>query len=226
SDNNAVIGYALKADVKHYFDTVDHEVLLDIISNKIKDQQVLWLIKQILKNHKTSIAGKGMPLGNLTSQFFANVYLNELDYFVKHKLKAKYYLRYVDDFVILHRDRKVLEKWKSEIGAFLKENLKLELHPEKSRIIPIRNGVTLLGFRVFYRYRLLKKSNARRIWKRLERFKQKYDAGEMERDEIVQSLEGWFAYAGFANTHNLRKRIAIKFDMLFRASRGNDDSLS
>ena len=77
------------------------------------------MIETILKNHKTEIAGKGIPLGNLTSQFFANVYLHELDLFVKHKLKAEHYLRYVDDFVILHRDKKVLEKWKHEIGLFL-----------------------------------------------------------------------------------------------------------
>lgn len=221
SDGNAVAGYALKADIKHYFDTVDHGILLNIVRSKIKDQNVIWLIKQILKNHKTKIPENnhelrpwcpwnkvpsgGMPLGNLTSQFFANVYLDELDYFVKHELKAKYYIRYVDDFVLLHRDRKVLEKWKSEIDAFLKEKLELELHPEKSKIIPLRNGITLLGFRVFYHHRLLKKSNSRRIWKRLEKFKQKYEDGEMEREEIVQSMKGWFAYTKFANTYNLRK---------------------
>lgn len=210
SDNNAIVGYALKADIRHYFDTVDHEILLNILHNKIKDQNVIWLIKQILKNHKTMIPKKGMPLGNLTSQFFANVYLNELDYFVKHKLKVKYYIRYVDDFVILHRDKKTLERWKNKIDFFLKEDLKLELHPEKSKIIPLKNGITLLGFRLFYHYRLLKKSNVRRIWKRLGKFKQKYEDGEMEREEIVQSLEGWFAYAEFANTYNFRKRVAAK----------------
>ncbi|MBI4158979.1 hypothetical protein HY500_01840, partial [Candidatus Woesearchaeota archaeon] len=100
-DNNNVIGYALKADVKHYFETVNHEILLKIIRRKIKDENIISLIKKILNNFDTKIKGMGMPLGNLTSQFFANVYLNELDQFVKHKLKAKYYIRYVDDFVIL-----------------------------------------------------------------------------------------------------------------------------
>ncbi len=214
-DGNAVAGYALKADIRHYFDTVDHEILLNIIRNKIKDPYVIWLIKQILRNHKTKILGKGMPLGNLTSQFFANVYLNEIDYFVKHELKAKYYIRYVDDFVILHRNRKTLEELQHKIDLFLKEHLKIDLHPEKSKIIPLRNGITLLGFRVFYHHRLLKKSNSKRIWKRLEKFKQKYDNGEIEREEIVQSMEGWFAYTKFANTYNLRKRVAAKFNELF-----------
>jgi len=91
-----------------------------------------------------------MPLGNLTSQFFANVYLNELDYFAKHKLKAKYYIRYVDDFIILHKSKLQLEKWKQEINEFLKKELKLELHQEKSRILPLSRGIDFVGFRNFY----------------------------------------------------------------------------
>ncbi len=118
-NDNQVKGYCFKADIKHYFDEVDHEVLIRIIQRKIKDEQVIWLIKQILVN---GFIEKGMPLGNLTSQFFANVYLNELDYFVKHNLKAKYYVRYVDDFVILRNSKGQLKIWKEEIDKFLKEN--------------------------------------------------------------------------------------------------------
>jgi len=190
-------------------------ILLEKIRTEIKDEKVIWLIETILKNHKTEVPNRGMPLGNLTSQFFANFYLDEFDHFVKHELKAKYYLRYVDDFVILHRDIKILEKWKQEIDVFLRENLKIELHPEKSRIIPLKRGITFLGFRIFSKYRLLKKSNARRIWKRLEKFKQKYDKGEMSRADIVKSLEGWLAYAEFANTYTLRRRIIEKFRNTF-----------
>jgi hypothetical protein len=159
--------------------------------------------------------GTGMPIGNLTSQFFANVYLNELDYFVKRKLGAKYYIRYVDDFVILHRDRKVLEGWRAEIDAFLEERLKIGLHPEKTAVVPLGHGITLLGFRVFRHYRLLKKSNARRIWGRLDRFKEKCDAGEMGRKDVVRSLDGWLAYAKFANSYKLRKRVVGRFNLLF-----------
>jgi hypothetical protein len=129
-----------------------------MIRRKIKDEKVMWLVETILKRHKTEVSGIGMPLGNLTSQFFANFYLNELDYFVKHKLKARHYLRYVDDFVILHRDKGILETRKQEIDLFLKQNLEIELHPEKSRIIPLNKGVTFLGFRIFSKYRLLKKT--------------------------------------------------------------------
>ena len=156
-----------------------------------------------------------MPIGNLTSQFFANVYLNELDRFVKHELKAKYYIRYVDDFVILHRDKKVLQYWQSRIDDFLREKLEIELHPEKTRIVTLDRGVTLLGFRVFYNYRLLKRSNTRRIWKRLAKLKQMYDAGSITSADARRSLDGWLAYAEFANTYNLRKSILARFEKLF-----------
>lgn len=184
---------------------------MTIIKRCIKDKSVIWLIEVILKNHGTESKGKGMPIGNLTSQFLANVYLNELDQFVKHELKAQYYIRYVDDFIILNRDKKTIENWKREIDNFLKSKLKIELHPEKSRIIPLENGVTLLGFRIFRDYKLLKKSNTRRIWKRMERFKEKYDKGEITFQEAEKSLDGWLAYAKFADTYNLRKRIHKRF---------------
>ncbi len=212
-------GYVLKADIKQYFDSINHEILLEIIRTKIIDPRIIWLIKQILSNYKTRIPAKGMPLGNLTSQFFANVYLNELDYFAKHTLKAKYYLRYVDDFVILHTDKAVLERWQHEIDTFLRNNLKVDLHPDKSRIVPLKNGITLLGFRIFHGYRLLKKSNARRIWKRLDKFKQKHKAGDLEKEKISQSLDGWLAYAGFANTYNLRMKVASAFAEAFNTSK-------
>ena len=205
----------LKADIRHYFDSVDHQILQIIIRRRIRDPKVLWLIKLILEQHKTIVPGKGMPLGNMTSQFFANVYLDELDQFVKHRLKAKYYLRYVDDFVILHRDRGQLERWEEAIAAFLHERLELGLHPEKSKIIPLRKGITLLGFRVFYHYKLLKKSNTKRIWKRLEKFRYWHDKGEVSRKEIVRSLEGWLAYAGFADSYNLRRKVVARFNELF-----------
>ncbi len=166
-DSNMVTGYALKADIKHYFDTVDIGILMNIVKKKIADAKVLQLIKIILDNYDFKIKGKGMPLGNLTSQFFANVYLSELDYYVKHNLKAKYYIRYVDDFLILHDSREKLLLYKWLITNFLKQRLKLELHPEKSKITPLNVGIKLLGFRVFYNYRLPRKSNLEKFEREL-----------------------------------------------------------
>lgn len=135
SNNGTIECYCLKADIKHYFQEVNHKLLLRAIKRRVKNKKVIWLIKRILENNvHDNPEGKGMPLGNLTSQFFANVYLHELDRFVKHELKAKYYIRYVDDFVILHKSKSQLEIWKEEINNFLNNKLNLELHPDKSKI--------------------------------------------------------------------------------------------
>lgn len=144
-----------------------------------------------------------MPLGNLTSQFFANVYLNELDYFVKHKLKAKYYIRYVDDFVLMHNSKKKLEKWKEEISKFLQENLKLSIHPQKSRIIPLSRGIDFVGFRNFKKFKLLRKRNIRAMRKKIENFRK----GTIYFRQLFDSYQGWQAYALWGNTFNLRKKI-------------------
>src|SRR3989338_4480299 len=124
-NNNDVIGFVFKADIKHYFQTVDQAVLLDIIKKKIKDENIMWMIRQILQNYDSGNEQKGMPLGNWTSQFFANVYLNELDQFVKHTLRVKYYIRYVDDFVILHHSADALREYGQQIEEFLSISLKL-----------------------------------------------------------------------------------------------------
>ena len=207
-------GFALKADIRHYFDTVDHVILLKIISLKITDQKIIQLIRIILANHKSELEGKGMPIGNLTSQFFANVYLGELDQFIKHTLKAKHYIRYVDDFVIFDNNKKRLEKWQAEIDNFLRSRLAIELHKEKTKIVPLHTGITFLGFRIFRDYKLLKKSNARRIWKRLEIFRRRRNDGLMTNEDASRSLEGWLAYARFANTYNLRNSVTRKFSEL------------
>ena len=206
--NNSQNAFCLKADIKHYFQEVDHEILLNILTNKLRDKETILLIKKILSNVAILGGGedqqfKGMPLGNLTSQFFANVYLNKLDYFVKHKLRAKYYVRYVDDFVILHSSKSQLEVWKQEISNFLNKELKLELHPEKSRIISLLRGVDFVGFRNSVSFRLLRKRNIRKIRIKIIQFKK----GETEFTALFDSFQGWQAYAKWANTYNLRESI-------------------
>jgi retron-type reverse transcriptase len=200
-------GYALKADIRRYFDTVDHEVLLRILEKRIKDAELLDLVKVILGNHKTGQPGKGMPLGNLTSQFFANVYLAELDHYVKHELRTRHYIRYVDDFVIFSKSREELEGWQNAIDTYLTHQLKLSLHPEKTKIIPIAAGVPLVGFRVFRHHKLLKKSNLRRLRGRLDRFRRMLTAGELTKEQLQHSMAGWEGYAKMGNTFNLRQKI-------------------
>jgi len=219
-NNNQIEGYCLKADIKSYFDNVNHEVLLNIIRKKFKDNNTIWIIKNILDNFDAKKEGNsrhyfennkellksncsGMPLGNLTSQFFANVYLNELDYFVKHELKAKYYIRYVDDFIILHRSKKRLAYFQARIDEFLRKNLKIWLHPQKSKILALRNGITFLGYRIFYNYKLLIKRNIRLMRTKIVLFKQ----GKILKKNLKDTLKGWEGYAKWANSYGLRQRI-------------------
>ena len=210
-NSNFVKGYCLKADIKHYFQEVSHKVLIKIIKRKINDEKLIWLIKKILKNNVLgNEKGKGMPLGNLTSQFFANVYLNELDYFIKHKLKAKYYVRYVDDFVLLHNSKQKLEFWKEQIDNFLKKELKIELHQEKSRIIPLLRGVDFVGFKNFYYFKLLRKRNIKKILLKIEQYKNR----DMTYTKLTESFQGWQAYAKWANTYELRKNIYKRIILL------------
>ncbi len=204
-NNNSIKGYVLKADVKHFFDTIDHEVLINILRKKIKDEDFIGLIKIVLNNFETP-KGKGLPLGNYTSQFFANVYLNNLDYFIKHRLRAKYYIRYVDDFVILHKDKKVLSEFKSKIEKYLK-NLRLELHPNKSEIHALRNGVNFLGYRIFYHYKLLRKRNINYFLRRIKKKVNLYRSGLIKKEHLESFLLGWGGYSNFANTYNFNKKI-------------------
>ncbi len=203
--------FCLKADIYHYFQEVDLDILLRIIQMKIKDIRVLWIIKQILTNNanfemkrERELSKKGMPLGNLTSQFFANIYLNELDYFIKHKLKANHYIRYVDDFVLISKSEEQLIKWKEQINEFLEIELKLKLHPQKSKIISLSKGIDFLGFRNFFHFRILRKRSIKKMHQKIANC----ENGNISYRELTASFQGWQAHALLANTFKLRKRVA------------------
>jgi len=212
SKNNTRTAFVLKCDIKKYFDNVDHNILIKIIDEKVKDKRVIWLVKTILQNHHAQKEGKGMPLGNLTSQFFANVYLNELDQFVKHELKMKYYIRYVDDFVIFHDSRLRLEEYRMKIDDFLQKRLDLTLHPEKSKISFIKQGIQFLGFRIFYHHKLLKKNNVRSVIRKISSFKDESYKNTFDYDHAYSSFEGIIQYSKSANTRKLRKTITKIFE--------------
>ena len=188
SHSNTKNCFVLKADIRHYFETVDHNILLDLIWRKVNDVKIIWLIKQILKNYSGKNFGKGMPLGSYISQFFANVYLNHLAYFVKYQLRAKYYLRYVDDFAVLDNSKGLLNRYKERINVFLDSQLLLKLHPEKSRISLLSKGISLLGFRNFYYHRLLLKKNLRQFQSKYALHCQQYQTGEADYNKIYNFL--------------------------------------
>ena len=205
-NNNSVKGFVFKADIKHYFNSMDHEVLIEILERKIKDEELIWLIRAILNNFETPVKGKGLPLGNYTSQFFGNVYLNELDYYIKHILKAKYYIRYVDDFVILHKNKKRLEYFAKHIKNYL-PCLKIQIHPDKSKIYALRNGITFLGYRIFYHHNLLKKRNLKSFIKKFEKDVRLYNNNFLSKEQLDNKLNGWFGYSQWADTYKFRQKI-------------------
>ncbi len=215
SKNNTRNCYVLKADIKKYFEMVDHNILINILKKRINDKGLLWLIKTILNNYSVGKRNrKGMPLGNLTSQFFANVYLNELDQFIKHRLKIKYYIRYVDDFVIFYPDMNRLKFYKEKIDKFLQQELSIELHADKSKIMRLNRELSFLGFRIFYYHKLLKKSNLRKMRNKFRILKMQYNDKKLDYDEIYDFFEGWLAYAEQADTYKLRKKFIKEINNL------------
>ena len=212
--------HCLQCDISKYFDSIDHRVLLELLERKIRDKKVLWLVNIILESTNKE-SGKGIPIGNLTSQFFANVYLNELDKFVKHKLRVKYYIRYMDDFLILGFDKKYLHNIKEKIQEFLQNKLKLELHPKKANIFPIKKGIDFLGYRIFDlrpygaggpegNYKLLRKSTVKRFIKRTKAYQKMLNKGLLAEEKFNNFLQSWITYATHGNSWRLRKNLSEK----------------
>jgi len=166
SKNHTRTCWVLKCDIKKFFANIDHEVLMRVLGKRIPDQNLLWLLREIVGSFSTK-PGVGLPLGNLTSQLLVNIYMNEFDQFVKHVLRAKYYIRYADDFVFLSHDRAWLETQIQRIGDFLAEKLRLSLHPQKVFIKTFASGVDFLGWVHFPSHRVLRTTTKRRMMKRV-----------------------------------------------------------
>lgn len=159
--------YVWRADVKKFFDNVDQHVLFELLKRRVKDRQTLLLIREVLKSYQSSREGVGMPIGNLTSQVFSNIYLNELDRFVSHELKPIAYLRYGDDFLVFDMDLKNLQRMQKEATAFISNELKLTMHAKNNLIVKARDGLKFLGVELWSSGRRLSKRNQSRIDARL-----------------------------------------------------------
>ena len=164
SKNNTRTCWILKCDIRKFFANIDHKILINIIAEYIPDRNIINLLKNIIESfHTKNRTATGLPLGNLTSQLFVNIYMNKFDQFAKHKLKAKYYIRYADDFVFLAEDKKQLENQISIIEKFLDEELQLEMHPDKVFIKTLTSGVDFLGMVNFFDHRIVRTKTKRRI---------------------------------------------------------------
>lgn len=193
--------WVLKCDIRKFFASIDHTILAEIIQRYIPDAQIRSLLSQIIDSFSTA-PNKGLPLGNLTSQLLVNIYMNEFDQFVKHKLKAKYYIRYADDFVFLSENKAWLESILSRIRDFLANNLRLTLHPDKISIATIASGIDFLGWVHFHDHRVLRTMTKHRMWRRMEEM-----AG---RENSVQSYLGFLSHG---NTWKLRQKTLSIVDV-------------
>jgi len=196
--------FALKLDIKKFFESVDHRILLVLMRKRVDDQELLVLIEHILKSFSSQ---KGMPIGNLTSQFFANVYMNELDQFIKQTLRIKYYIRYADDFVILSDDRVYLEQLVSQIALFLKERLALTLHEDKIVIRKYTQGIDFLGY-ICLPYCIVPRTKTkRRIFKKLQFRIAQLQKGEITESSFKQTTASYLGFLKHANAHELTQRL-------------------
>ncbi|MDO8486433.1 MAG: reverse transcriptase domain-containing protein [Candidatus Staskawiczbacteria bacterium] len=168
SNNNTKTCWVLKCDIKKFFASIDQNILIKILYERIPDKKIVNLLKEIISSFNSSRVGTGLPLGNLTSQLFSNVYMNEFDQFVKHKLKIKYYIRYADDFIILSESKEYLKNLTLIIKELLQSKLKLTLHPDKIYIKTLSSGVDFLGWVHFFNHRVLRETTKNRMLKKLK----------------------------------------------------------
>jgi retron-type reverse transcriptase len=199
SESNSRTCWILKCDVRKFFASIDHEKLIQVFKRHIQDVDTVWLIERVVVSFESTGPGKGLPLGNLTSQLLVNVYMNEFDQYVKHNLRIKHYIRYADDFVIMHHDKRVLEDTLPKIRDFLGEKLSLSLHPDKVFIKTAASGVDFLGWVHFPYYRGIRTTTKKRMFKKIK--------DSQGKPEVVQS---YLRLLSHGNSWILQTRIREK----------------
>lgn len=165
--NHTKTVWVLKCDIRKFFANIDHEILMDILKQKIEDKNILELLEKTIGSFSSGVSCIGLPLGNLTSQLLVNIYMNEFDQYVKRELKVKHYIRYADDFVFLSEDKKYLGEMRQKVGDFLTRKLKLSLHPDKVFIKTLAGGVDFLGWVHFPNHKVLRTVTKRRIFRKV-----------------------------------------------------------
>lgn len=216
--------YVLPCDIRQFFPAIDHQILQGILGRRIPDAEIRWLIGLILESGRGILAEeyamqyfpgddlfavnrpRGLPIGNLTSQFWANCYLNEFDKFVTRELGCRAYLRYVDDFLLFADDKKTLWDWRRRLIDRL-DRLRLELHEEQAIVRPTTEGVRFLGFIVFPTHRLLVRRSGLHYRQHLRQLVMLYHQHRISLDEVTASIQGWINHARYGNTWGLRRAV-------------------
>ena len=222
--------FALQGDIVQFFPSVDHAVLYDLLARRVVCQPTLRLVRLIIASGAgvhtdnwevqwfsgddlfAALRPRGLPIGNQTSQFWANVYLHELDKFVKQTLRCPAYLRYCDDFALFADDKPTLHRWRREIEDFL-VSLRLKLHPRKTTVSPVKVGLPFLGFLVFPDHRRLRRDNGVYFERRFRRMLAEYAAGAISRAQMDVSVQGWIAHAAHGDTWGLRGSVFGRYTL-------------
>lgn len=206
SNNYKNGGYVLKCDIRRFFDSIDHEILIGFIKKRISDEKVMQIIERIVHSFAKS-SGKGLPLGNVTSQLFSNIYLNELDQYIKHTLKAKYYIRYCDDFVIISDSLERLSFYLREIKTFCLINLLVELHPNKVHIRKLNSGMDFLGYVSLPYRKVLRTSTKHRILNKIQKLRDNFDAENISQEKLEQIISSYFGLLKHCKSEKIQEQI-------------------
>jgi len=208
SRNNTKACWVLKCDIRKFFANIDHNILVGILREYISDENIMKLLENVISSFSTKKDKEiGLPLGNLTSQLFVNIYMNKFDQFMKHVLAAKYYIRYADDFVILSDDKKCLEKQIVGINRFLEDKLKLKLHPDKVFIKTFSSGVDFLGMVNFPDHRILRTKTKRRMMKKISLKHKLYWEEIISEESFNQSLQSYLGMLGHCEGYGSARRV-------------------
>ncbi len=197
----------LKTDVKKHFESIDHEIMINILKRKIGDRKLINLIEKIIRN--ASDSGKSLPIGNLTSQFFANVYLDMLDHYIKDKIGIKAYVRYMDDIVVLSNNKEELKEIRDKIREFLENELKLNLKEKATYINSQQNGISFCGVRIFPNIIRIKNENLKRYMKKIKNKIKDFENNKIAEEELELSLNSYNAMFERYNTYRLRNQIWV-----------------
>lgn len=209
--------WILKCDIKKFFYSIDPYILYHIMKKYISDKKLLELTRIFIFNHDTGTKQIGIPIGNYTSQFFANIYLNELDQYIKRVLKIKYYTRYMDDFIILLKTKQECIETKAKIEEFLAVNLKLELN-DKSRYYPYKMGVNFCGYRIFTTHRLLRLSSKKKMKRSVKKWNREYKNETFNFHKTLLSLNSWMAHSSHCNSYKLQTKVLNSCEFLWTDS--------
>jgi RNA-directed DNA polymerase len=208
--------YVLKADIAAYFCSIDHRILKVLVRRRVSCRKTLALFDSVIDSadvlHDTP--GVGLPIGNLTSQLSANIYLHELDEFVKHGLRERHYARYMDDFIVVHHDKQHLHRVREQIESYLARHLRLRTN-NKTQVFPVHGfrgrALDFLGYRIWPTHRKLRRSSIRRITRTLKRLQNLYAAHQVSRERVMQSVNSWMAHAEHANARGLVRAVLKPF---------------